>query len=60
MGRAKTPALVRVKDAVLSLNDGEQDTLAEWLEMFIEVRDQDKERKRKKEQAAADRGDIPL
>lgn len=49
MGRAKTPALVRIKDAIWELSDDERDGLAEWLGLVIEVRLEDKERKERKE-----------
>lgn len=45
----KIPAVQKVKQAILDLPDSEQDEIAAWLKMFIETRDQERERRRKRD-----------
>lgn len=48
MGRIKTPDLEKSKNAVLALSEEDAEALAEWLELLLEVRAQEAERKARK------------
>lgn len=50
MARAKTPELVKVKDAILALSDEDAEATLSWLDMLLEVRQQEKERQLAKTQ----------
>ncbi len=48
MSRRRTPEIVKVKDAILALGDDDAAAVQEWLDMLLEVREQEKERREKK------------
>ena len=48
MARTKTPEIVKVEEAILALTDDDATTIQEWLDMLLEVRQQEKERREKK------------
>ncbi len=47
MSRTKTPTLTKAKDAIIACSDEEAETLYEWFDMLLEVREAEKERKLK-------------
>ena len=48
MARTKTPDLVKAKDVILALSDQDAAELQEWLDMLMEVREQERERLERK------------
>jgi hypothetical protein len=53
MARQKTEAIVKVKNAILELSDDDAEATAEWLDMLLEVRQQERERAAKKAEGKA-------
>ena len=48
MARQKTEAIVKVKAAIMELSDDDAELTAEWLDMLIDVREQERERQERK------------
>ena len=47
MARQKKEEIVKAKDQILALSDDDAESLYNWFEMLLEVREQEKERKLK-------------
>lgn len=47
MSRKKTPALEKAKETVKTLSDEDTEALFEWIELLLEVRATERERKLK-------------